>query len=255
MNDYDSPILKDMTCAIVLLTSLTVLAQEQQVDPKLTEDWSRQPEVVTPGENGSAPSDATLLFDGSDLSEWVKASGEPAGWKIVGDAVEVVPGSGAIMTKQPFGDCQLHIEWMTPMEDVAKGLKGQKNGNSGIFLMRRYEIQVLNSFENETYYNGMAGSVYKQHIPLVNPTRQPGKWQTYDIFFTAPKFNSDKTLQEPGYVTVVLNGVLIQNHVELKGPTVFRGTPSYSYHGEKAPLLLQDHSNKVRYRNIWIREL
>ena len=242
--------------SLLFIGEASSFAQDNKIDPKKTEDWSRKPAVITPGKKSSAPSDAIVLFNGKNLDNWKKQGSEkPAGWKTKGKAMQVVPKSGGIETKQKFGDCQLHIEWMSPIKDVKAGKKGQQCGNSGIFLMDRYEVQVLNSFENETYYNGMASSIYKQHIPLVNATVAPGKWQAYDIIFTAPRFNPDKSLKTPGYVTVILNGVLVQNHVEIKGPTVYRGQPSYKYHEAKAPISLQDHSNEVSYRNIWIREL
>ena len=166
--------------------------------------------------------------------------------------MEVGKGTGNIQTVQPFGDVQIHIEWRTPKKIESEG---QGRGNSGVYLMGLYEIQVLDSWENETYYNGQAGSIYKQYSPLVNACRRPGKWQTYDIIFRTPEFNEDKTLKDPGYITVIHNGLLVQNHVELKGPTVYQGYPEYLYHESKLPLLLQDHGNPIQYRNIWIREL
>lgn len=247
---------KLVICSLTALCYYGAIAQDKKIDPKLTEDWSIKPNVVSLSK-AAIPSDAIVLFDGKNLNQWQKAGAgnKPAGWKIKGKAVEIVPKTGSIQTKQAFGDCQLHIEWKAPVKEVKDGCKGQKCSNSGIFIMQRYELQVLNSFENETYYNGMAGSIYKQHIPLVNPSLPAGEWQSYDIIFTAPKFNEDKSLKSPAYITVLQNGVLIQNHVEIKGPTVYRGQPAYKYHREKAPLKLQDHSNKVQYRNIWIREL
>jgi len=220
-------------------------------EPEETEDWSVKPEVVIPGKKFSPPSDAIVLFDGSDFSKW---SGRDGGvqWKIKGIAMEVGKGTGNIQTVQPFGDVHIHIEWRTPKKIESEG---QGRGNSGVYLMGLYEVQVLDSWENETYYNGQAGSIYKQYSPLVNACRKPGKWQTYDIIFRAPEFNADKTLKDPGYITVIHNGLLIQNHVELKGPTVFVGTPEYRFHESKLPLLLQDHGNPIQYRNIWIREL
>jgi hypothetical protein len=163
----------------------------------------------------------------------------------------VVAGTGAIHTRRFFGDAQLHIEWRTPSE--VRG-EGQERGNSGVFLQQRYEVQVLDSWNNRTYSNGQAASIYKQYIPLVNASRRPGEWQTYDIFFRAPRFAADSTLERPGYVTVVHNGVLVQDHVELKGITVYRGAPLYLAHGP-LPIMLQDHGNPVSYRNIWLREL
>lgn len=220
--------------------------------PEETEDWSRKPAIVTPGKNNMPPSDAIVLYSGSqDIVNWVEPNGNPTRWSGT-DSLTMVPRTGSIQTRQSFGDVQLHIEWRTP--SVVQGT-GQGRGNSGVFLMGKYEVQVLDSYENETYYNGQAGSIYKQHIPLVNACTAPGTWQTYDIFFTAPRFNADSTLNKPGYITVVQNGVLVQNHVELKGPTEYIGKPVYKYHAEKLPLMLQDHNNPVSFRNIWIREL
>lgn len=241
---------------------------------KATEQWEPKPAKVISGVFTNPPSDAIVLFDGKDLSQWhtpkydygvnmetVKAiihaktnfpqHSEPK-WKIKDGALIVEPGTGAIETKQAFGDVQLHIEWLAPVDP---GKKDQGYSNSGIFFMGLYEIQVLNSYENETYPNGQAGAVYKQHIPLVNASRPPGEWQAYDIVFTAPRFKEDGSLKSPAYLTAFHNGVLIQNHVELKGPAIFIGKPQYTPHPEKMPLLLQDHSDRVRFRNIWIREL
>ena len=230
---------------------LIFISQSYSQEPKDTEDWSKKPEVITPGKKNSPPSDAIILFDGTGFSNWSGNEG-PVQWKIKGKAMEVVEGTGSIHTKQSFGSLQLHIEWRAPKKVIEDG---QGRGNSGIFPMGLYEIQVLDSYENETYYNGQAGSIYKQYIPLVNACKPPGKWQTYDIIFTAPVFNPDESLRTPAYVTVHHNGVLIQNHVELKGPTVYRGSPKYHFHEEKLPIMLQNHANPVMYRNIWIREL
>jgi len=220
--------------------------------PEETEDWSRKPAVVTPGKGNQPPSDAIILYGGAgDINQWEHVDGGPAAWK-ANEALTVVPKAGSIRTKKRFGDVQLHVEWRSP--EVVEG-KGQGRGNSGIFLMGLYELQVLDSYENETYYNGQAGSIYKQHIPLVNACLPPGQWQSYDIFFTAPRFNENGSLDTPAYITVVHNGVLIQNHVEIKGSTAFIGKPEYKEHADKLPLMLQDHSNPVSYRNIWIREL
>ncbi len=217
-----------------------------------TEDWSRKPETVTPAKRGKAPSDALVLYSGKkDAGNWQHPNGDPIKWKD-GKSLTVVAKTGDVQTKEAFGDIQLHIEWRTPRKVTGSS---QGRGNSGIFLMGLYEVQVLDSYENETYYNGQAGSVYKQQIPLVNSCRPPGKWQVYDIFFTAPRFNEEKILQTPAYVTVVQNGIVVQNHVELAGPTVFVGEPQYKFHPDKLPIKLQDHGNPVSYRSIWVRDL
>lgn len=236
----------------ILITLFILIISVYGQKPEETEDWSRKPEIVTPGKGTQPPSDALVLYGGAeDLDNWIHVEQGPAKWKAE-DVLTVVPHAGGIKTKQEFGDIQLHIEWRAP--EVIVG-EGQGRGNSGVYLMGKYEVQVLDSYENETYYNGQAGSIYKQHIPLVNACRPPGKWQAYDIIFTAPVFKENGSLESPPFVTVIHNGILIQNHVALKGPTIFIGKPEYEYHPEKLPLMLQDHSNPVSYRNIWIREL
>lgn len=265
---------------MVLLTAFilcSMTAQAQDVKPEESEVWEPVPPVVTPGDLGleEPPSDAIILFDGDNLSEWQKPQfrGEPttadgveemlekwdqnftheeAQWNISDGDLVVNPGTGAIETKQEFDDFQLHIEWLAPVDE---GKSGQGYSNSGVFLMSLYEIQVLNSYENKTYSNGQAGSIYKQHIPLVNASRPPGEWQAYDIVFTAPEFNKDGSLESPARVTAFHNGVLILNNVKLKGPTVYIDEPRYVPHPAKMPLRLQDHGNQVRFRNIWIRPL
>jgi hypothetical protein len=240
----------------VLLTSIFILSaltmEAQRGIPEVTEVQEPVPAVVTPGDGTAPPSDAIVLFDGSDLSSWVNNKGEAAAWDVKDGAMTVVPGTGGIQTKQGFGDVQLHIEWRSP--SVVKG-EGQGRGNSGVFLMGRYEIQVLDSYENFTYPNGQAASVYKQHIPLVNATKKPGEWQTYDIIFTAPRFNEQGRVSHPARVTVIHNGVLVQNNIEIWGTTQYIGLPSYSRHEDRLPLGLQDHGDLVSFRNIWIREL
>jgi len=219
-------------------------------DPKLTEDWTRKPAVITPGCKDAPPSDAIILFRKSkDLSNWAGRSG-PAKWK-TGCRKMTVNGTGDILTKEKFGDCQLHVEFRTPSKVVSEG---QGRGNSGVYIQTLYEVQVLDSYINETYYNGQAGSVYKQSPPLVNASRKPGKWQVYDIVFHAPKFATDGSVAKPASVTVFHNGVLVQDHYELTGPTTYAGYPKYVKHGDM-PLLLQDHGNTVSYRNVWIRKL
>jgi hypothetical protein len=193
-----------------------------------------------------------VLFDGKDLSQWQTPKGEPAKWKVENGYFEVVAGSGDIQTRQAFGDCQLQVEWAAP--DPPRG-KDQDRGNSGVYLMGLYEVQVLDSYNNETYADGQAAAVYGQYPPLVNAVRPPGQWQTYDIIFHGPRFGADGQLLRRARVTVVHNGVLVQDNVELSGPTAHKQRPPYRVHREKLPLLLQDHSHPVRYRNIWIREL
>ena len=223
-------------------------------DPKVTEDWSVKPVVVSPGEKHGPPSDAIVLFDGSDFSKCSGRDGEVQ-WKIKDKAMGVEKGTGNIQTVQSFVDVQLHVELRTPGKIENEDLKGQLRGNSGVFLMGLYEVQVLDSCENETYYNGQAGSIYKQYSPLVNACGKPEEWQTYDIIFRAPEFNEDKSLKNPAYITVIHNGILIQDNVEFKGPTVYVCYPEYRYHESKLPILLQNHWNLVQYCIIWIREL
>ncbi len=233
-------------------------------DPKATEVWEPVPPVVTPGAtNAAPPSDATVLFDGTNLDQWVNTSDKsPAGWKVADGVMTVVkqPRVGNIETKRRFKNYQLHIEWRIP-EDITG--EDQARGNSGVFLASTgpgdagYELQVLDSFNNKTYVNGQAGSLYKQYIPLVNASRKPGEWQTYDVVWTAPTFNADGSLKTPAYVTAFHNGVLIQNHVELKGETLYIGQPSYKAY-DTAPIKLQAHgdpSPPISFRNIWVREL
>jgi hypothetical protein len=219
--------------------------------PEETEVWEPEPAIVTAGVNGAPPSDAIVLFDGSDLSAWSHENGSPATWRVEGGAVTVVARSGSIKTREAFGSVQLHLEWRSPREVSGEG---QGRGNSGVFFMERYELQVLDSYENRTYSNGQAGSIYKQHFPLVNASRPPGEWQSYDVAFTAPVFGSDGSLLSPARMTVFHNGVLIQSNVELAGPTRFIGKPAYEAHA-RASIMLQDHGNPVSYRNIWVREV
>lgn len=226
---------------------------EAQTDiPEVTEVHEPVPPVVTTGKDNTAPSDAIVLFDGKNLSKWENEEGRPAEWKVEDGNMTVVPGKGDIQTSQGYGDVQLHLEWRSP--SVVKG-DGQGRGNSGVFLMGKYEIQVLDSYENPTYPNGQAASVYKQSIPLVNACKKPGEWQTYDIIFTAPRFNEQARVTHPAIVTVLHNGVLVQNNVQIWGETQYIGLPTYKKHANKLPLRLQDHGDLVSFRNIWIREL
>jgi hypothetical protein len=209
--------------------------------------------VVTPrAAPGDAPSDAVVLFDGKDLSKWQGANGAPAAWKVEGGHMEI-NATGSISTREKFGDCQLHVEWMAPAP--AKGAS-QGRGNSGIFLMERYEVQVLDSFESKTYADGAAGSIYGQHPPLANACRKPGEWQTYDIVFRAPRFKDGK-VAEPARVTVFQNGVVVQHNAEVFGSTVWRHRAEYAPHDATASISIQDHGDKqpVRFRNIWARKL
>jgi 3-keto-disaccharide hydrolase len=207
-----------------------------------------QPRVV---DSGPPPSDAIVLFDGTDLSQWRSTGEGPALWSVQ-DGVMTVNGTGYIETVREFGDCQIHLEWATPSQISGSG---QERGNSGVYLQRRYEIQILDSYENSTYPDGSAGSLYKQYAPLVNASRPPGVWQSYDIVFHAPRFDESGSLLRPATVTVVHNGVLVLDHVEVLGSTTHEGAPVYSPHPPKQPLMLQDHGCPVQFRNIWIREL
>ena len=244
--------------ALMVAGIMTTLEAQQEW---MINDRSRpNPPVVNPGvpptetENGRAPSDAVVLFDGKDLSEWESQRGGEAKWKVENGYFEVVPRTGDIKTKRGFGDCQLHVEWMAP--DPARG-EDQDRGNSGVFLMGLYEVQVLDSYESKTYADGQAAAVYAQYPPLVNANRPPGQWQTYDIIFRGPQFDADGNVLRKAHVTVLHNGVLVQENVELTGPTPITRDrrPPYRAHAAQLPLSLQDHSHPVRFRNIWVREL
>ena len=231
-----------------------------QVDPKWKiHDMDRPaPAAVSPGaagaqeSSGKAPSDAVALFDGKDLSQWTQKDGSAPKWKVENGYFEVVPKTGELHSKEAFGDCQLHVEFAEP--SPAKG-EGQDRGNSGVFLMGLYEIQVLDSYQTKTYADGQAAAVYGQYPPLVNASRPPGQWQTYEIIFHGPRFDAAGKLTRPARVTVLHNGVLVQDNVELTGPTAHHARPPYTQTPEKLPLALQDHNHPVRYRNIWIRNL
>ncbi|MFK8113372.1 MAG: DUF1080 domain-containing protein [Rubripirellula sp.] len=237
---------KNFSCLMVLFASCTLCCLVSAEEYLNGIKWEA-PAIITPGAtNSDPPSDATVLFDGTDLSQWI--NGEK--W-IVKDGVAIV-GDGKITTKEEFGDCQLHIEWSSPVE-VKKD--GQGRGNSGVFFMDAFEIQVLDSFDNETYHDGQAGAIYKQTPPQVNVNRPPGEWNVYDLFWTAPRFGEDGKLVSPAYLTAILNGVLVQNHFELKGDTPYFRPPSYENMSGKGPISLQDHNNPVRFRNIWVRSI
>jgi hypothetical protein len=246
---------------VAVLLTIGVVCRAQ-LSPKATEQWKPVPPVIDPGPAGGSPppSDAIVLFDGKGLAAWEAEDGSPAAWTVAGGVLTVRKGSGNIRTKQAFRDYQLHLEWRVP-----KGItgSGQLRGNSGLFLGATdggnggYELQILDSYQNETYVNGQAGAIYKQYPPLANPMRPPGEWQSYDVIWIAPRFRNDKSLESPAIITAFMNGVLIQDHAELKGETVFIGTPRYRAHGP-LPIKLQDHgdaSEPVSFRNIWLRKL
>jgi len=226
---------------------LDAMYDENQPQPPVVEPGT----ASTPDRVGKAPSDAIILFDGKDLSQWVDRKGNTPKWKVENGYMETVRGTGQITTKQAFGSCQLHVEWATPTEVVGES---QGRGNSGVFLMNLYEVQVLDSYNNRTYPAGSAAAVYAQSPPMVNASRAPGVWQTYDIVFHRPIFKDGKVVK-PATITVFHNGVLVQDNYEIMGPTDFKKVPEYREHPDKMPLGLQDHRNPVRFRNIWIREL
>ena len=247
-----------MTDLFVLLASATIGQAQVATKWKIHDSNRPVPAVIDPGTSstqdmpGHSPSDALVLFDGQDLSPWTHNDGSAPRWKVENGYLEVVPKTGFLYTRQAFGDCQLHVEFAEPTPPTGEG---QGRGNSGVFLMGRYEIQVLDSYQNKTYADGQAGAVYGQYPPLVNAARPPGQWQSYDIIFHGPRFTGSGKLTRPARVTVLHNGVLVEDHVELTGPTEHGERPPYKAHPEKLPLGLQDHGNAVRFRNIWIREL
>ena len=254
-------IFRFLTLACVLTMGAALHAQQPK--PEDTEVWTPEPKVVTPAaECGKPPSDAIVLFDGKNLDEWVSAQdrSQPAKWNVADGIATVAKSTGNIETKRTFHNYQFHMEWRTP-ENITGS--GQARGNSGLFLASTgpgdagYELQVLDSYNNKTYVNGMAGSIYKQSIPLAKPMRKPGEWNVYDVAWTAPVFNDDGSIKTPAYTTVFLNGVLVDNHFELKGETRYIGQPLYKKF-DGAPIKLQAHGDKsepLSFRNIWVREL
>lgn len=260
--------MKKITTSLVMLMFLsgTINAQSKfksrqdslEYEAAKTEVWSPVPKSVQPGANfADAPSDAIILYNGKNLDAFQKRKGGMPGWKIDADgALTVVKGSGDLETKEAFGDCQFHLEFREP--SVIAG-SNQTRGNSGIWFMSNYEMQILDNYNNPTYVNGMVGSLYKQHIPLVAAGRKPGEWQTYDILFTAPQFKDNGELATPARITAFLNGVLVQNNVIVYGPVEWIGLPKYVKHADKMPIYLQDHGfdggQPVSFRNIWIRPL
>jgi len=243
----------------VMMLTMVCLAFAQTA-PRWKNHDMRRPErpIITPTvvstqeKVGKAPSDAVVLFDGTDLSNWVDGQGKPSKWIVKNDFMECVKGSGYIYSKQGFGSCQLHVEFCTPTPAIGAS---QGRGNSGVFLMNLYEVQVLDSYQNKTYSDGQCSAIYGQYPPMVNASLAPGQWQSYDIIFHRPLFDDRGNLQRKADITVIHNGVLVQDHVELLGPTNWMVRQPYAPHADKLPLAFQDHGNPVRYRNIWIREL
>ena len=240
----------------VFLLGFFITANAQSVFEKdftksaASEVWEPKPKSVTPGIRNGPPSDAIVLFDGKSLDSWVLAKdGSPNPWTLENNVMTIKPRSGTIKTKKSFGDCQLHLEYL-----IVKNSEGRAGpGNSGIFIQQRYEVQIYND-ESPLYANGQVGSIYKQVIPMANASNRPGEWNAYDIFYTAPRFRSNGSVEQPAFITVVLNGILVLNHFEIQGTIKYIGFPRYELHN-KAPIELQDHSNEVSFRNIWIREL
>lgn len=246
--------MRNLFLIYLLLAGAAATAQEK-MKPSATEDWEHKPPLVAPGLQGGPPSDAIVLFAGkADIAKWRTVDTTAFGWEVRGKTLRIRKNGKDIETVRPFGSMQLHIEWRTPRpkEDASTS-----RGNSGVFFMGLYELQIYESYQYATklYYNGIAGSVYKQYAPLVNACLPPHTWQTYDVVFEAPVFNEAKALVKPAFITVFHNGVLVQNHVALKGPMKYAGIPEYIYHEEKLPLRLQEHDSRVEFRNIWVREL
>jgi len=242
--------LKNLLFVTIVPITALLTAQSSEWDPKITEVWEPEPKEVT-FDDHNVPSDAIILFDGVSTNAWNHKDGSAIGWDVAEGIMTVRPGTGPIFTKEKFGDIQLHLEWRAPL--VVEG-EGQGRGNSGVFLQGRYEVQILDSYQNRTYSNGQASSIYKQSIPLVNATKPTGEWQTYDIIYKAPVFNAEGMKTSAGTVTVLHNGVVVQNHYVLRGSTVYRGLPTNKAHGDDV-IQLQDHSNPVSFRNIWLRRL
>ena len=252
-------------CVLVVAAALECAAMALQIQPNaraadlqkwpIHDEARPMPPVVDPGPAGPpapVPADAIVLFNGRDLSAWTNAKGGAAGWQVRDGYMEVTKGTGGIKTTRAFGDCQLHVEWASPLPPVGSS---QDRGNSGVFLMERYEVQVLDSYDSKTYADGMAAAIYGQFPPMVNASRAPGEWQTFDIVFHAPRFDAQGALAAPARLTIFHNGILVHDNEALTGPTAHKARPPYKPHAAKLPLSLQDHSHPVRFRNIWIREL
>jgi hypothetical protein len=243
----------------IMITTQPFAAPQDAVQQWGPNDRNRpEPPIITPGTSstqeraGAPPSDAIILFNGKDLSNWESINGGPAKWTVGEGYFAVLPHTGNIKTKDSYGDCQLHVEWATPNPPHGQD---QDRGNSGVFLHTLYEIQVLDSYDNVTYADGEAAAVYGQYPPLVNASRKPGEWQTYDIVFHGARFDAGGKMLRPANVTVIYNGVLVQDHVDIKGPNTHHPTRPYTPVAERLPLELQDHNHPVRYRNLWLREL
>lgn len=237
---------------LLILVSNSAIISQNNPKPEDTEIWEPTPPVVSVNPKG-IPSDAIILFDDNTTNEFVHQEGQPLQWKVENGIMTVErKGLKSIKTKKTFGDCQLHLEFRCPKRE---GVKGQKYGNSGIFIQSRYELQILNSYQNPTYVNGQCASIYKQSAPLVNVSKPPTEWQTYDVIYKAPVWDTDNNLISEAYITVLHNGVLVQNNTKILGKTRYIGTAKYDKPHGKAPLSLQDHGNPVSFRNIWIREL
>ncbi len=260
--DFDYPLFPPATFLVLLSIFVAMVSDpclaQIGLQWKIHDTRRPNPPIIDPGtlstqeQPGKPPSDAIVLFDGKDLSQWRAMDGGPTKWVVKNGYMECVKGSGYIRTLQNFGDCQLHIEWAAPLPVEGTG---QGRGNSGVFLMGKYEVQVLDSYNNVTYADGQAAAIYGQYPPLVNACRAPGQWQSYDIIFHGPRFDNAGKLLRPARMTVLHNGVLVQDNAEILGPTMWMNRLPYEQHPEKLPLSLQDHGNPVRYRNIWLREL
>jgi Domain of Unknown Function (DUF1080) len=255
----EATLMRNHLLSFAVVTLLVQLCSAQAPMKWKIHDLNRPtPPVVDPGTAstqdaaGRPPSDAVVLFDGKDLSHWVDKDGNAAKWKVENGYMEVAAKTGNISTRDSFGDCQLHVEFSEPSPGHGES---QERGNSGVFPMGLYEIQVLDSYQNKTYADGQASAVYGQYPPLVNASRPPAQWQTYDVVFHQPRFGADGKVTHPARMTILHNGVLVQDNVELTGPTAHGERPPYKKHAEKLPLQLQDHGDPVRYRNVWIREL
>jgi hypothetical protein len=249
-----STVTKVIFCLLVVALCIVVSSYAQKQQEKYAihdESRPKPPVITTPVQVGQPPSDAVILFNGKDLSEWAGDKGVDAKWKVENGYMEANK-TGSIHTKKAFGNCQLHIEWATPAKVEGSG---QGRGNSGVFLMSTYELQVLDSYENPTYADGQAASIYGQYPPIVNACRKPGEWQSYDVSFLRPIFDESGKCVRPARVTILHNGVVVQNNVEIQGLTAHKQKAKYNRHDDKLPISLQDHGNPMRFRNIWLREL